>query len=811
MSPVEFEDSTSVKILGLQWCPSKDRFTYKVELGESVVCTKRRILSEASKTFDPLGFLAPIVVAVKILLQDLWREKLSWDEELPKELADRWTILRQELPLIKEIQIPRIIWTNKNNCEFHGFCDASLDAYAAVVYCRSTNVDGTVSVALVAAKSKVSPIKVLSLPRLELCGALLLTRLINKLKISLQDKEMKVFAWTDSSIVLHWLSSPPKQWSVFIGNRTSEIISSIPRNLWNHVRSESNPADCATRGISPSLLPSNELWWKGPSWLWMEKNQWPYSKFSIEEVEFSKEELEERRNPKMQVFLSNAIEDNMLQTLITNSSEYYKCIRVIATMFRFRFNSRISKEFSALRNYQPLCVQELIKAKITMLRFSQLTSFSSEINALKNGKELSKNHKLVSLSPFIDSDGLLRVGGRVQNSDLSYSEKHPIILCKSSRVTELIVNYTHEHNLHPGVTFLIALLKKDYYIVGCRNLVRKVVHNCIPCFRQRRESSKQLMGNLPAERIRFSRPFSKVGVDYAGPITLRLSRGRNPKFVKAYIALFVCFVTKGIHLELVGDLSTNAFLMALDRFCARRGKPTEIWSDNGTNFHGAKRLLNEMFQCVVNEQHQQIVIDHLAKDNITWKFIPPSAPHFGGLWEAGVKSVKQHLKRVIGEHILTYEEMYTLLAKIEGLLNSRPMWQTSDTEPSALSPSHFMIGEAYTSVPHPDLVNSKNSVQTNWYLLQKLSQGFWKRWHQEYLTSLQQRQKWRNIQPNLSVNDVVLLKEPNLPPSKWILGRIIATHPGDDDKVRVVTVRTMNGEYTRPVVKVAPLPFAERS
>lgn len=175
-----------------------------------------------------------------------------------------------------------------------------------------------------------------------------------------------------------------------------------------------------------------------------------------------------------------------------------------------------------------------------------------------------------------------------------------------------------------------------------------------------------------------------------------------------------------------------------------------------------------------------------------------------------MKSVKLHLKRVIGDTRLSYEDMYTLLTKIEALLNSRPMWQTSDSDHIALSPSHFLIGEAYTAVPQPDVSLNPVSIKTNWVLLQAMLQGFWKRWHKEYLTSLQQRPKWQKSQPNLKVDDVVLLKELNLPPSKWIIGRIIKIHPGADNVCRVVTVRTKFGDYTRPITKMAPLPSSER-
>ncbi|XP_055846848.1 uncharacterized protein LOC129912570 [Episyrphus balteatus] len=808
MSPIEFEDSNMVKVLGLQWCPSKDSFTYKVKFPNKLNCTKRGILSDASRIFDPLGFVAPVIIAIKIFFQDLWREKLGWDDQVPEEMALRWTTIRDQLHLIESISVPRIIWTNKINCELHAFCDASLDAYGAVVYCRSISLSGGISVSLVASKTRVAPIKILSLPRLELCGALLLTHLINKIKLSLQADDLRVFAWTDSAIVLHWLSATPKKWSVFIGNRTSEILSSIPRKAWNHVRSECNPADVASRGISPQTLTSFSMWWNGPAWLSKESSEWPLSQYGIQDI--CADQLEERKSNNVQVFVSNIkykIRDKILQEIIAKSSNWIKSVRVLAYIFRFIRNYLHLPKANDC-NY--LTTEEIAESKTRLIKCAQNSTFSSEIEILNNFKELPSRSKLISLSPFLDQNNVLRVGGRLSYSDLSFNEKHPIILCKSHRVTKLIVEYTHTHYLHAGVSLMFTILKQNYHIIGCRNLLRKTIHDCVKCFRQRKTSSTQFMSDLPVERVRFSRPFSKVGCDYAGPITLRLAHGPNPKFIKAYIAIFVCFVTRGIHIELVGDLSSNAFLLALDRFVSRRGKPSEIWSDNATNFHGAKRILGELYNLLLSEQHHNIIIDHLSKDHITWKFIPPSAPHFGGLWEAGVKSVKNHLKRVIGENRLTYEEMYTLLAKIECLLNSRPMWQTSDYEPTALSPSHFMIGESYSAIPQPDLINLNISKQTNWYLLQTLMQGFWKRWHHEYLTSLQNRPKWKKFQPNLQIDDIILLKEPNLPPSKWILGRIINTHPGEDDRCRVVTVRTQFGNYTRPIVKIAPLPKTER-
>ncbi|XP_055918318.1 uncharacterized protein LOC129950401 [Eupeodes corollae] len=403
LSPIDFENSLTVKVLGLRWCPSGDCFSYKVNLDQSTSCTKRSILSEASRIFDPLGFLAPVVVAVKIFFQDLWRAGVGWDDQILQELSHRWITIREELHLLESIRIPRLMWTNKVNYEFHAFCDASLDAYAAVIYCRSENLDGTVSISLIAAKTKVAPIKVLSLPRLELCGTLLLTRLVKKIKISLQIKHMQLFAWTDSSIVLHWLAAPPKKWSVFVGNRTSEIVSSIPVKSWNHVRSADNPADVPSRGIPPSQLESTDIWWNGPVWLKMNRSEWPKTQHDLQNV--SSDQLEERNSNKVQVFVSQINENNILRQIINKSSDWIKSLRVVAYIFRYLKNRRLAPE---LRDLHALSTSELNIAKTCLIKASQYILFAAEIESLNKNKYLPSRSKLSSIAPFLDSENVLR-------------------------------------------------------------------------------------------------------------------------------------------------------------------------------------------------------------------------------------------------------------------------------------------------------------------------------------------------------------------------------------------------------------------
>ncbi|XP_046868719.1 uncharacterized protein LOC124461206 [Drosophila willistoni] len=410
---------------------------------------------------------------------------------------------------------------------------------------------------------------------------------------------------------------------------------------------------------------------------------------------------------------------------------------------------------------------------------------------------------------MIDKDGLLRVGGRLHHSQLSTEAKHPVLLPKSHRITKLILEYEHRVNLHPGVSSLFVMVRQTFWIFGARNLIRKVTHDCLACFRQRHHTSQQRMADLPSIRVTQALPFVNTGCDYAGPILLKDGKGRKPRIGKGYICLFVCLVTSAIHLELVTDLSTDSFLAALRRFVSLRGKCNKIYSDNGTNFIGAKRSLDEMQKLLASQPHIEKVRNALANDGIQWVFIPPHAPHWGGKWESAVRCVKLHIRRVIGKSTLTYEQMRTLLAQVSAVVNSRPLCYNSDTDINYLSPAHFLIGRPLTTIPEADLGHIPVGRLGYWQSIQSMMQGFWKQWHQEYLTTLQQRPKWTTTTPNIAVGDVVLVKESNTPPAHWHLALVLEAYPGKDQLVRAVRLKTSSGELTRPITKVAVLPRSE--
>jgi hypothetical protein len=800
--PLSMDLDEVVKTLGLRWNPATDEFSFKVSLSTAPqVLTKRILLSEMAKIFDPLGWLAPAVIRAKIIIQKLWKLEMDWDEPLPEEIGDEWLTYRSNLPCIEKMKIPRLVRPGKaTNPQLFGFCDASQKAYAAVVYLRVRTPLGP-RVSLITAKTRVAPSKTISLPRLELCGSLLLAHLMETTQDAQKIKIEGTQAWTDSTVVLAWLKSHPSRWKTFVANRVTEITDFLPFSVWGHVAGYENPADCASRGIDPSDLPSHSLWWRGPSWLYDEDPK-PHhipTPACAEEVE------KEEKKVKVEV---NRLSILPSTSLLHRVSSLKQLKRYTAYWKRFVGNCHASIR-KGPSTQGPLSSEELEKSLLWWIKLVQDAEFGEEIRELKKGNPVSSKSKLKSLNPFLDSSEILRVGGRLRHAAVSVDQKNPILLPRHSRLTELIIQDCHDSLFHAGGQLILSVLNRRFWIIGAKDAIRHQNKKCVVCTRHRGATATQIMGDLPTARVNPARAFVKCGVDYAGPFTLRAIPGRSKVTFKGYLALFVCLTTRAVHLEIVSSLSTDAFLAALKRFTARRGKSSDIYSDCGTNFVGASKELKELLALVNSNPHQQRVSSHLANEGIRFHFNPPSAPHFGGLWEAGVKSVKHHLHRVVGNTRLTFEEMTTLMAQIEACLNSRPLTPIS-TDPNdlcALTPGHFLIGESLTAIPEPDITELKANRLSRWQLVQQLYQHFWRRWSGEYLSRLQQRPKWLRHRADIRVNDMVIIKDERFPPLKWKLGRVMEIQPGDDGHTRAVTVRTSEGEFQRPIAKLCLLPI----
>ncbi|XP_050746280.1 uncharacterized protein LOC127012102 [Drosophila biarmipes] len=801
--PEDLEEDRSirfVKVLGLCWEPKPDYIFFKLETPAfTTALTKRILLSELAKIYDPLGLLSPTVVFLKILFQDSWLSSADWNEVLPQQMCTRWQQFASEMHLLETCRVPRYISAPHQEMELHGFADASSQAYAAVIYSR-VEVNNGYAVKLIMAKTRVAPIKPISIPRLELNAAHLLSKLIYLVKQSLTVPISRINCWSDSEIVLHWLSSPPRTWNTYVCNRTAEILEVCPRSCWQHIRSGDNPADCASRGVLPKDLVDHQIWWNGPPWLSQSRSAWPPVKAKFVLSTEGEACLEMKAETKVNLHISD--DGNSLSCMINKSSSWSRLLRIVSYCLRFVHRLRERNRLSPF-----LSAWELQYARAKIFTHAQKEFFNVEYQQLTTGQPLSKKSKLIRYTPFLDEQRVMRVGGRIDNSIATYDAKHPILLPKESPIAGLLVRYQHAALLQAGVEYTFHSLRQRYWILGARNLVRKTVFNCRTCFLQRRHTSSQLMADLPEFRVQPARCFLHTGLDYAGPVSIKTSTGRTPRFGKAWFAIFVCLSTKAIHIELVSDLTTSAFIAAFKRFWSRRGPISDLYSDNGTTFHGAKRDLAEMQRMAIAQSQDEEISSFMASHEINWHFIPPSAPHFGGIWETGVRSIKLLLKRVIGSSALTFEEYSTLLIQIEGLLNSRPLCAPSDHSLNPLTPSHFLTGQPLTSVPEPSFLDVNINRLQHWRQLQAKVQGFWKRWNLEYLSTLQPRTKWHQDAPNVAVDTLVVLKEPNQPPSKWMLGRVTEVHPGQDQRVRVVTVKTAKGIYKRPITKIAVLPL----
>lgn len=267
---------------------------------------------------------------------------------------------------------------------------------------------------------------------------------------------------------------------------------------------------------------------------------------------------------------------------------------------------------------------------------------------------------------------------------------------------------------------------------------------CVPCARQRGIRAQQLMGQLPPARVTPSRPFTHTGVSYAGPLIIKTWKGRGAKSSKGWICVFICLATSAVHLEVVSDYATDGFIASYRRFVSRRGIPSPLYSDCGTNFIGADAALRKMFTQSSEEHHS--IASVLSTDSTQWKFNLPSAPHMGGKWEAAVKSIKFHLKRTVGDTAMTFEELSMLLTQVEATLNSRPLEPLSDDpdDVSALTPGHFLTGSALSSLPESSLENVNVGRLDRWQLLQQRFQCFWKQWSTHYLQKLQSISKWHH-------------------------------------------------------------------
>ncbi|XP_057324666.1 uncharacterized protein LOC130667192 [Microplitis mediator] len=363
---------------------------------------------------------------------------------------------------------------------------------------------------------------------------------------------------------------------------------------------------------------------------------------------------------------------------------------------------------------RPLTSIEINLALQFCIKETQRTHFNCELQLLAKQASWPKDHPFARLVAYQDTDGIIRVGGRLENAPDSDQQKHPAILPRDAALTRLVISDAHQRTMHGGTQLTLAHTRLRHWIIGGRQPVRSHILKCLVCARHRGVRAQQLMGQHPTQRVTPAPPFSHTRVDYAGPLSVKSWKGRGTRIYKGWICVFVCLTTSAVHVNLVSDYSSSEFIAALRRFIQRRGVCTALYSDCGTTFQGTYSELKRLFTQGTQESHA--LLDWATVHQITWHFNPPAAPHMGGKWEAAVKSVKYHLTHTLGESAFTFEELTTLLTQVEGILNSRPLETLSDDphDPSSLTPGHFLIGRPIVAIPEHSLMDTEVSRLSRW-------------------------------------------------------------------------------------------------
>jgi hypothetical protein len=795
------DELPSERALGMQWNIETDLLGYRIVV-RAKQQTRRGILSIVSGVYDPLGFIGPFILPAKQIMQELCRKRINWDDSLPEFESSAWNRWLNDLPKIEQFKVNRClmpsVFSDLKSSQLHHFSDASRDGFGVVTYARLMDVTGQIHCSFVISKSRVAPMRQMTIPRLELSAALLAVRIDRMLHKELDlDLANSVF-WTDSMLVLQYIKNETKRFHTFVENRVSEIRDSSVPSQWRYVNTAVNPADDISRGLSADDLVLSKTWLHGPDFLWRDCSEWP------SDVEAGESQLldsdPEVRKPAA-AYASNSASTEGCKTVIdrlfARYSSWYKLKRsagwllIAMEKLECKANKMPARDMSL-----SITVVEMQRAESCNIKYIQNQMFSAELSTLRNSGDksvaLSKSSHIRRLEPQLSADGFLVIGGRLKN--------HQIILPQKHRVVDLIVMHYHVISGHSGKEHVLALIRENYWIVGARVVVRKILKECTECRRRKPIPVQQKMASLPDDRITAGEPpFTYVGVDLFGPFVVKCGRSE----LKRYGCLFTRLLIRAIHIEIVHSMETDSFLQALQRFICRRGSVRVIRSDNGTNFVGAAKELRD----AVRKLSHTRIEDYLRQRSIQWQFNPPAASHMGGVWERQIRTIRKLLNMLLKEQSINDESLTTLMCLIESIINSRPLTTVSDDyrDLEPLTPNHLLLLRHAAVVPPGQFVQQDNYSRKRWRQVQYLSDVFWRRWTREYLPTLQLRQKWTKSARNIEVGDVVILMDDNTPRNTWPLGRVTEAFPGSDGLVRSVVIKTKSAVLTRPVHKLCLL------
>ena len=794
ISQTDTENECS-KVLGVVWNSKSDRLEFTAKLNFSLkhrkvrtqpdlcrsdvpdmipaVLTKRMILSQVNSIYDPLGLASPFVVQAKLLLRKLNKENnLDWDDPIPEGCREGWVKFFANLFDMEGISFTR---STKPKDAVGGptlvvFSDASESAFGACAYIRWQIAGGGFNTTLLVAKSRLVPMKKLTIPRLELNAALLASRLNKFITKETNMSFVKRYFIVDSEIVRAQIQRESYGFSTFTGVRVGEIQAWTEKNDWYWVEGSKNISDIISRGSDPTELGPDSEWQNGPAFLETSEEEWPVKQT------FSGANLPDLvRSPGNHVMTVHVADNKPISEVIDiqRYSSYYKLLRVTSRV------QAIFNKPASLKNVSKIPNREQLR------QAEELWIHDAQRNLMRDLK--SETAKRLGVS---QENGIYVVGSRLESwSSHTYNDKPPVLLSSKSRLAQLYAQYVHDR-CHLGISATASKVRAKFWVVGLRQLLKSIKFRCTTCKKSDRQLQQQIMGKLPEERLNPAPAWSYVSMDLFGPYSIRGEANKRTRS-RGYGVIFNCLLTRAVHLDVVCDYSTNSFLMALRRFISLRGCPVKMFSDRGSQLRAADK---ELKGAVVG-MDESAMMEFSCNNAFEWEFCSPDAPWQNGCSEALIKSVKKALKISIGEQVLTYSEFQTVLLECANLVNERPIGRhpTSPEDGVYLSPNDLLLGRATIRVPHGPFAMSVSKYQ-RFRFVQKLTDAFWRRWTENYFPSLIIQQKWHASKRNLKQGDIVIVQDSNLIRGKWRLGRITRADPS----LRDGFVRNVEVEYKNP-------------
>lgn len=791
-SDLSLLDSREEKVLGLNWDPKEDKFSYKVKLNFSKkfrnvregpcltrsdleekipkVLTKRTILSQVAAVYDPLGLIAPFTLTSKLLMREIiMSEKdrnaaYTWDDPLSDRLRAKWCSFFHEMYELENLTFDRCIKPNDavGDPMLVIFSDASSLAYGACAYVRWKLTNGCYHARLIMAKNRIAPIKKITIPRLELCGAVLSCRLRLTLEKESDWKFQSVMHVVDSSIVRAQIQKESYGFGTFVANRLAEIQAKTDPNDWWWVSTSENPADMTTRPCHPNYLHTYSLWQKGPDFLTDEICKWPISKSC-------REELPDRISVTLACVSRMEPEPEPGIVNIDRYSCYNKLLRVIARVIA----AVKSRSFKA----------EFCQPNPDWIREAEKYLIREEQKALQTDWKRAYQR----LGPSMNNEGIIVVGERIAKwLKENWNQESFILMPPSSQVVKLYIKHLHEID-HGGVESTLAKLQGKFWVPSARRLIKTVKAQCVICRKLETVTANQRMGQVSSERLKPTPPFYYTALDLFGPFAIRDTVKRRT-MGKAYGVIFNCLATRAVYLDLVDTYNTQSFLTAFRRFVSLRGHPHTIHSDSGTQLVAASKELKVIRQTWdVTE-----IMGSSANKGITWIFNKSAdAPWQNGCSEALIRLVKRALAIAIGDSKLTFGELQTVLFETANLLNNRPIGMKPGVDiemGSYLCPNDLLLGRNNNGVPAGKMLE-QSSEKSRLVFIDRIVSSFWKKWQRDYFPTLIVRQKWHVDRRNVCPDDIVLLQDTDGFRGHWRLAQVKSVKQSRDGKVRDVVVR----------------------